>query len=324
IISFQQAQAAAQAVKQAAPAAQIVTDGDLPQAPAKEAPVAQPAPRADQIRMTVSVAPADAAPLRAAAPQDAAVPVEKQLTQTLAPQSGEPRQSGRDPQAQTPPSAERAQPVRVAAPEKEFAAAERLAPAPAPVPVPADTAAKPAALSVAAAAEPVVPSRSEGARISAPAPPAPLTSVESIERLVERLSVAREFDMSKPASIAVTHREFGALTVTFDNGRSGLDVEIAAKDNDMQRALAQAVAADRPASRAGEPLQNAPQQPSQLATSSGSERGAGSAGQGASSSGAGSSEGERPQHQRDRSAMSSPQDPRNSAAPSPRDDALYA
>ncbi|MBU2341805.1 MAG: hypothetical protein KKE77_11255, partial [Alphaproteobacteria bacterium] len=76
--------------------------------------------------------------------------------------------------------------------------------------------------------------------------------------------------------------------------------------------------------RAGEPLQNAPQQPSQLATSSGAERGAGSAGQGASSSGAGSSEGERPQHQRDRSAMSSPQDPRNSAAPSPRDDALYA
>ena len=153
-----------------------------------------------------------------------------------------------------------------------------------------------------------------------------MSSVEGIERLVERLSVAREFD-TKSASIAVTHREFGALTVTFDHARNGLDVEIAAKDNDMQRALALAVAADRPTGRAGEPPQQSLPQTSQTNFAA-SERGAGTAGQGANSSGTASSDGraqgEGSQHQRDRQLASSAQDPRNPARPAPGDDALYA
>lgn len=344
IISFRQAHTEAQMPGQVESVAGRAPQGELSLVQARDSAVGQAAPRADQIRMTVSVAPvgpaapgAEASP--AAAPhaavplatsalalaphapssQDAPVPVERQLVQAAAPQSGETKQSGQDPQNQNPASADRGPSARVSAPDKEFGAAER------PVHIAAE-AGKPGAsataLPVAAVSEAPAPSRSEAARTAAPAPVAAMTSVENIERLVERLTVARDFDMAKSASIAVTHREFGALTVTFDNARSGLDVEIAAKDNDMQRALAQAVAADRPASRAGEPLQQS-HQPASQATATGSERGAGSPGQGATSSGAGS-QGEPSQNQRDRSLPSSRQDPHNPAGTSPGDDALYA
>jgi len=320
-------------------------DGDLPQTPAKDGPVAASTPRADQIRMTVSVAPAETVALRTAAAQDGAAPVEKQLAQAagslskVAPESiasgAQARVAIRDdgtPRSDAPLAP--AQSARAGSLEKEADSGERQGQASAGETtagsgrISASDAAKPGAMPFAAAIETAAANRADGgARMAAPAPANMMTSVEGIERLVDRLSLAREFDMTKSASIAVTHREFGALTVTFDNARSGLDVEIAAKDNDMQRALALAVAADRPTSRAGEPLQQSFQQASQ-ATSTASERGAGTTGQGANSSGASSSDGgaqgDRSQNQRGRGLPSGSQDPRNPARPSTGDDALYA
>jgi len=362
IISFEQAQTAL-AAKQGGPIAQGATNADLPQAAAKEGLVAHATPRANQIRMTISIAPAETAVLRTAAPQDASAPVEKQLSAAIGsipkavPETGsaplqprlagredgvprtdgpvaaalptEPKQSGREPQAAAAMLPERTRSVRAASLEKDASSGERSgqssaaeSPAGAARALASSESAKPFAMPVIAAHETAPANRGEGMRMAAAAPTNALTSIDNIERLVERLSVAREFDMTKSASIAVTHREFGALTVTFDKARNGLDVEIAAKDNDMQRALALAVAADRPASRAGEPLQQSFQQTSQAA-SAGSERGAGSTGQGANSSGAGA-EGDRSQNQRGRNLSSSPQDPRNPARSSPGDDALYA
>jgi hypothetical protein len=248
--------------------------------------------------------------------------------------AAEPKQAGREAQAPAAISSERAQPVRTSSLEKDASSGDRSgqaagaeSPTGAARTLASSEGAKPFAMPAIAPIEAAAVSRSDGMRISAPTTASAMTSVEGIERLVERLSVAREFDLTKSASIAVTHREFGALTVTFDNARSGLDVEIAAKDNDMQRALALAVAADRPAGRAGEPLQQSLAQTSQM-PSTASERGAGTAGQGANSAGANSSDsgtqGDRSQNQRDRHLASLQPDPRNSARASPGDDALYA
>jgi hypothetical protein len=337
IISFQQAQTALVA-KQGEPNGQA-TNADLVPALAKDGAPAPAALRADQIRMTVAVAPVQSDALAGGAPQHASAPVEKQLSAAIGALRAdgtaagslptEMKQSGREPQVAAATVSERTESARTASFEKDTGSGERSGqPSTAENSAGAARAsassesAKPFAIPVIAALETAPANRNDGVRMAAAAPTNAMTSIENIERLVERLSVAREFDMSKPASIAVTHREFGALTVTFDNARSGLDVEIAAKDNDMQRALAQAVAADRPASRAGEPLQQS-HQPASQATSTGWERGAGSAGQGAGSAGAGA-EGDRSHNQRDRSLPSSRQDPRSPASPSPSDDALYA
>ena len=326
-----------------------------------------PTPRSDQIRMTVSLAPLETTALRVAAPQDVFAPVEKQLSAAIgsipktagepvpaspqpqlasladrAPRSdgrvaatlaAEPKQAGRDAQPPAAISSERTQPVRSSSLEKDASSGDRSGRAFGPESatgaartLASPESAKPFAMPAFAPLEAAAANRGDGLRVAAATTASAMSSVEGIERLVERLSVAREFD-TKSASIAVTHREFGALTVTFDYARNGLDVEIAAKDNDMQRALALAVAADRPTGRAGEPPQQSLPQTSQTNFAA-SERGAGTAGQGANSSGTASSDGraqgEGSQHQRDRQLASSAQDPRNPARPAPGDDALYA
>ena len=326
-----------------------------------------PTPRSDQIRMTVSLAPLETTALRVAAPQDVFAPVEKQLSAAIgsipktagepvpaSPQpqlasladrvprsdgrvaatfAAEPKQAGRDPQPPAAISSERPQPVRSSSLEKDASSGDRSGRAFGPESatgaartLASPESAKPFAMPAFAPLEAAAANRGDGLRVAAATTASAMSSVEGIERLVERLSVAREFD-TKSASIAVTHREFGALTVTFDYARNGLDVEIAAKDNDMQRALALAVAADRPTGRAGEPPQQSLPQTSQTNFAA-SERGAGTAGQGANSSGTASSDGraqgEGSQHQRDRQLASSAQDPRNPARPAPGDDALYA
>ncbi|MCV0383916.1 MAG: hypothetical protein K5799_10755 [Erythrobacter sp.] len=82
-----------------------------------------------------------------------------------------------------------------------------------------------------------------------------------VERVVEHLMAARQTDLSKPAAIAVAHREFGALTVTFAHSGDGMNVEIAAETNESQRALAAAMAQDRGPVRAQD---TAPQPATQL------------------------------------------------------------
>ncbi|MBX7481878.1 hypothetical protein [Qipengyuania qiaonensis] len=67
----------------------------------------------------------------------------------------------------------------------------------------------------------------------------------NVERVVEHLMAARQMDLSKPTAISVAHKEFGALTVTFDQSAGGMNVEIAADNREAQRALAAAMAGDR-------------------------------------------------------------------------------
>jgi hypothetical protein len=341
IISFQQAQTALIA-KRGEPVAPGATAAETSQPPIKDGAAAgstQQTLKADQIRMTISVAPAEAAGAGAAV-KESSTPVEKRLAAAIGPvlktapeAISTAMQPSREPQtsaALTPGIGS----VAAASIEQDTGSGERSGQsatgespaAPARLLASSDSA-KPFATPFAAPLEAAAVAKGDAARIAAATPASTVTTVEGIERLVERLSVAREFDMTKPASIAVAHREFGALTVTFDNGRNGLDVEVSARDADMQRALALAVAADRPTGRTGEPLQQSLPQTSQ-ANSTASDRGTGAPGQGANSSGTassdGSAQGERSQHQRDRLLASSAQDPRNPARPAPGDDALYA
>lgn len=346
IISFQRAPAGL-AARQGEPIAAAAggTVADQPPVAAKDASVA-PVPRTDQIRMTVSVASAETSATRLSTPQDTTVAVEKQLAQSAGSlakpgqetlQSGgqsdaQPRDqkhSGRDPQAAAPVLAGRSQSAHQATVDTEASPGDRAVQASGPEAANTSrTQASPDTAKPVAAAPEIAPAnRADLARASAPVMISTMSSVENIERLVERLSIAREFDMAKTGSISVTHREFGALTVTFDNARAGLDVEIAAKDTDMQRALALAVSADRATSRGPELAQHSFQQtPNSMA--GGSERGAGASGQGAASSGGNSADsgtqGERSPHQRDRDLASAAEDLRHSARPVAGDGALYA
>ncbi|MEX0341562.1 MAG: hypothetical protein AB3N06_03160 [Erythrobacter sp.] len=139
---------------------------------------------------------------------------------------------------------------------------------------------------------------------AAAAPRPPLTTASQpvvndpfadVERVVEHLMAARQVDLTKPAAIAIAHREFGALTVTFDQSAAGgMNVEIAAENSESQRALAAAMANDRGTTR----QQDTSAQPAQAqnqSTPSGSERG-GAANQGGSSLGHGTSDGQRSHH----------------------------
>ncbi len=113
--------------------------------------------------------------------------------------------------------------------------------------------------------------------------PRPLVAdpLADVERIVEHLMAARQTDFTKPAAIAVAHREFGALTVTFAPSSSGMNVEIAAENNESQRALAAAMANDRGTIRGQDTAPQAIVQQNQLAPSphdrsaSGSHSGAG-------------------------------------------------
>ena len=174
----------------------------------------------------------------------------------------------------------------------------------------------------------VLPGRVEPATVATPthaAAPRPVVtdSVAQVERVVEHLMAARQFDLTKPAAIAVAHKEFGALTVTFDSTANGMNVEIAADDSEAHRALAAAMASDRSAAR--------PQEPAMPATSTSHQSNQTSAERGGASSqsgtgfGQGSPDGQRSQHadQRGRHGERAASQPQ--AGPSSNsDNALYA
>ncbi|GMM93562.1 hypothetical protein [Qipengyuania sp. MTN3-11] len=144
-----------------------------------------------------------------------------------------------------------------------------------------------------------------------------------VERVVEQLTAARHVDLSKPAAIAVAHREFGALTVAFDHSSDGIKAEISAETSEAQRALAAAMANEKGASRSHET--SAPAHPSQTQHApTGSDRG-GLGGQAGSSLGQGGNGDQRspssdPRSQREeRAAQHHKQAPKSAS-----DDALYA
>lgn len=153
------------------------------------------------------------------------------------------------------------------------------------------------------------------------------TSIDTfadVERVVEQIISARQVDLSKPASVALAHREFGALTLTFDQQASGkMNVEIASEDGDVQRALAAAIAQDRGSSRNGE-LGAQLSQSSGQPTPTMSDRG-GSFGSSGSASGQSNADDNRSQN----SAQRDPHGERAAhrhepPAQNPSDDALYA
>ncbi|UVI39502.1 hypothetical protein [Qipengyuania spongiae] len=150
-----------------------------------------------------------------------------------------------------------------------------------------------------------------------------------VERVVEHLMAARQTDLSKPAAIAVAHREFGALTVTFAPAADGMNVEIAAETNESQRALAAAMAQDRGTVRAQDTAPQSAAQQNQTAphaqdrSASGSQSGAGFA----QGHGSHQSQGDNPRSQNSdqrgrHGGTATPGNP-NTARPS-SDDALYA
>jgi len=97
----------------------------------------------------------------------------------------------------------------------------------------------------------------------------PLPHFPELAALVDRIAAARSSAGSASATIAVAHKELGNLSLTFEATGNTLDVEVAAQDSDTQRALAAAIAADRPQLRTVDAQAQAPTQTlhSQLASS---------------------------------------------------------
>ncbi len=159
--------------------------------------------------------------------------------------------------------------------------------------------------------------------VSSAARPIATDQFANVERVVEHLMAARQFDLSKPAAIAVAHKEFGALTLTFDHSAGGMNVEIAAEDGEAQRALAAAMANDRGATRAQELAAQTPSSATQPGQTGG-ERG-GSANNAGTGSGNASGDDQRQQtsDQRSRHGERAPNQPQ-APAQSSSDDALYA
>ena len=158
---------------------------------------------------------------------------------------------------------------------------------------------------------------------AATARPVVTDPVAQVERVVEQLMAARQVDLTKPSAIAVAHKEFGALTVTFDPSAGGMNVEVAAQDSDAHRALVAAMAGDRSASRQQEAAMPATQTSQQNGQPS-ADRG-GASGQPGSGLGQGSADGQRSQHADQRGRHGDRAASHNQpAASSKSDDALYA
>ncbi|MGY8972342.1 MAG: hypothetical protein ACKVGV_01735 [Sphingomonadales bacterium] len=158
--------------------------------------------------------------------------------------------------------------------------------------------------------------------VSSAARPIATDQFANVERVVEHLMAARQFDLSKPAAIAVAHKEFGALTLTFDHSAGGMNVEIATEDGEAQRALAAAMANDRGATRAQDLTAQSPSSATQPGQTGGERGAANNAGTG-SGNAAGDDQRQQTSDQRSRHGERAPNQPQ-APAQSSSDDALYA
>jgi len=159
--------------------------------------------------------------------------------------------------------------------------------------------------------------------VSSAARPIATDQFANVERVVEHLMAARQFDLSKPAAIAVAHKEFGALTLTFDHSAGGMNVEIAAEDGEAQRALAAAMANDRGATRAQDLTAQSPSSATQPGQTGGERGGAGNNAGTGSGNAAGDDQRQQTSDQRSRHGERAPNQPQVPAQSS-SDDALYA
>tara|TARA_R110000751_G_scaffold2018_20_gene10834 strand:- start:40597 stop:41847 length:1251 start_codon:yes stop_codon:yes gene_type:complete len=159
--------------------------------------------------------------------------------------------------------------------------------------------------------------------VSSAARPIATDQFANVERVVEHLMAARQFDLSKPAAIAVAHKEFGALTLTFDHSAGGMNVEIAAEDGEAQRALAAAMANDRGATRAQDIAAQSPSSATQPGQTGGERGGAANNAGTGSGNAAGDDQRQQTSDQRSRHGERAPNQPQ-APAQSSSDDALYA
>lgn len=146
-----------------------------------------------------------------------------------------------------------------------------------------------------------------------------------VERVVEHLNLARQFDLSKPASISLAHREFGALTVTFDQSERGVEVEVAAENRDAQRALAAAMTSERGLARQQDTSFQSSASNQQGPTTGERNNSSNSSGMAAGQNHGGNDSEHGSQHSRPRDRQDE-RTPSNSRAPAvtPRDDGLFA
>ena len=120
------------------------------------------------------------------------------------------------------------------------------------VAAPAD-AIRPEPAIAASVGQPTAPMQTEAVTRAADlARPDAFAAIDSIARMVDRLSAARDFGVVPTAALAVMHKEFGELSIAIDRISDTLQVEVAAKDGEAQRALAAALANDRAAAMAGD------------------------------------------------------------------------
>lgn len=140
------------------------------------------------------------------------------------------------------------------------------------------------------------------ATLGVAAPAGQMPHFPELAAMVDRIAAARDSaggTGSASATIALAHKELGNLSLTFETTGRVLDVEVAAQDGETQRALAAAIAADRPQLRAGEAqaqpnTQSANQAGAQSGQANAQGTGAGSADQsGPANGGAGDSRQER-------------------------------
>ncbi|XAP78201.1 hypothetical protein ABC955_00015 [Citromicrobium bathyomarinum] len=87
--------------------------------------------------------------------------------------------------------------------------------------------------------------------------------------LVDRIAAARDSAGGGSATVSLAHKELGNLSLTFETSGRTLDVQVSAQDNETQRSLAAALAADRPHIRAAEAQQAPSQQHQQQAGAQG-------------------------------------------------------
>ncbi|MBB3033997.1 hypothetical protein [Alteriqipengyuania lutimaris] len=163
------------------------------------------------------------------------------------------------------------------------------------------------------------------ASLGVAAPAGQMPHFPELAAMVDRIAAARDSAGSASATIALAHKELGNLSLTFETSGRTLDVEVAAQDSDTQRALAAAIAADRPQLRATEALAQPNGQAN--AQSGGSSGQAGTQGSGAGMADPSGTTGDSRQDRRERRGDNSPsgQDTHVNAQRQPKSDGgIYA
>lgn len=142
--------------------------------------------------------------------------------------------------------------------------------------------------------------------IAAPANPATAFDIGAI---VNRIVAAQQSASGDPTSVTMQHEDFGRISLNFMRGADGLDVEVKASDGETQRAIAAAIAIDRPHIRFADNLPHGSASP----TAATQGQFAADGGDMASARGERGETGETP-HQNPRNARETPSGAANAAA----------